>query len=313
MKEFHAFIYKNNRLQQIKGFFYAAKFRSISEAAKAMGLTQSTVTLQIQSLERDLGLKLLNRDSKPLSLTKDGESFYEQACPLMHEFESVVGNFLNSKNLKQQKNVDIAVHHIAISYLMPKIISNFKKLNPDSKISIRNLSPSEAIKRLKDGTIDLAFYPNTPSDSEIERIETVSYDPILIMNKKHPLAGKKINSLKDLKKFDLIRIDRGLVTLPLFEEAIKNYHLDGSIEFENGNWEMLKHFVKENNFVAVVSTVCLDKNDRDLVTKNLTHFFPKMGYVVMHRKGEILKPITKSFIATIKETSKKQNYSILDK
>jgi LysR family cys regulon transcriptional activator len=303
------FLYKKNRMQQIKGFYYAARHRSISEAARTMNLTQSTVTLQIQSLERDLNFKLLNRDSKPLSLTKDGEEFYEMACPLMHEFESIVEKFLNRKNHKEQRKIDIAVHHVAVSYLMPSIISSFKKSYPESKITLRNIAPSEATKRLKEGKIDLAFYPNALSDPEIERIETVSYDPILIMNKKHPLAKKVIKSLKDLKDFDLIRIDQNLITLPLFEEAVKSHGLSGSIEFENGNWEMLKHFVKKNNFVAIVSAICLDKNDDDLVIKNLAKFFPKMSYSIMHKNGELLKPIVKNFIAAINEAAKEYNYS----
>jgi len=305
----HDFLYKKNRQQQIKGFYYAARYRSISEAAREMSLTQSTVTLQIQSLERDLGLKLLKRDSKPLSLTQDGEEFYKIACPLMHEFESVVEKFLNRKNQKEQKEINIAVHHIAISYLMPRIVSSFKKSYPESKIMIRNISPIDAVKRVKDGEIDLAFYPYANRDPEIEYTESVSYDPILIMNKKHPLAKREIKSLKDLKNFDLIRIDRSLITLPLFEEAAQNHGFSGSVEFENGNWEMLKHFVKENDFVAITSTICLDKNDSDLATFNLAKFFPKMSYSVMRKNGVLLKPIVKDFISAINEVSKNFRYS----
>ena len=94
------FLYKKNRQQQIKGFYYVARYHSISQAARAMNLTQSTVTLQIQSLERDLGFQLLKRDSKPFSLTEEGKEFYQIACPLMHEFESVVERFLNNKKEK---------------------------------------------------------------------------------------------------------------------------------------------------------------------------------------------------------------------
>jgi len=158
----------------------------------------------------------------------------------MHEFESIVEKFLNKKEEEEQKVINIDVHHIAISYLMPRIISIFRKSNPDTKIIIRNISPNEAVERLKEDKIDLAFYPNLTKIPEINLTEIVSYDPILIIKKQHHLAKKKINSLKDLKNFDLIRIDRNLITLPLFEEAVKTYNIVGSVEFENGNWEMLK-------------------------------------------------------------------------
>lgn len=133
MKNLNIFNYKKNRLQQIKGFYYAARFRSISEAARVMNLTQSTVSLQIQSLERDLNLKLLKRDSKPLSLTQEGEDFYKVACPIMHEFESVIEKFLNYRSQKEQKIIDIAVHHVAISYLMPRIFLILKSCTRKAK------------------------------------------------------------------------------------------------------------------------------------------------------------------------------------
>jgi DNA-binding transcriptional LysR family regulator len=298
------FLYKKNVLQQIRGFYYAARYNSISKAAQEMNLTQSTVTLQIQSLERDLKLKLFKRDAKPLILTLEGEEFYQIACPLIHQFESVVENFLQNKKQKEQKTIDIAMHHVAISYMMPQIVAAFKKNNPQVKITIRNIAPSDAIKRLKEDKIDLAFYPNMPNVAEIEQFETVSYDPILIVNKKHPLAKNQIKSLKDLRDFDLIRIDRNLITLPLFEEAVRTHGLLGSVEFENGNWEMLKNFVKENNFVAIVSAICLDKNDNDLVKKNLAKFFPKMSYSIATKSGITLKPIVQKLFDTIIEVAK---------
>lgn len=302
------FLYKKNRQQQIKGFYYAARFRSISEAARVMNLTQSTVTLQIQSLERDLGRKLFTRDSKPLTLTQEGEDFYQLACPLVHEFESVVEKFLTHKKEKELKKIDIAMHHIAISYLMPKVVHNLKKSHPDIKIMVRNIAPSEALKRLKDGEIDLAFYPNLPQEPEIEQIEIISYDPVLIINKHHPLAKKPINSLKDLKNFDLIRIDSKLITLPFFEEVVKVNKIEGSIEFENGNWEMLKHFVKANEVAAVVSQICLDKNDNDLVVKNLGNFFPNMVYTAAVKKGSTLKPASEALLGSILGVAKNWKY-----
>ncbi len=295
------FLYKKNRLQQIKGFYYTVRCNGISQAAQAMNLTQSTVTLQIQSLERDLGLQLLKRENRSISLTKDGEEFYKSACPLMQEFESILEQFLLKKNKDEQKLIKIAMHHIAISYLMPKVTANFKKIYPQVEILIQNIPPSEAIARLKDEKIDLAFYPNMQINPEIKLIETTSYDPILIMNKFHPLAKMKIGSLKDLKKFDLIKIDSNLTTLPLFESAVTTHNLKGSIKFENGNWEMLKHFVKQNDFIAVVSEICLDKNDDDLIQKNLSSFFPQMCYSIAFKKGKVPKSAVEGLANLLKE------------
>ncbi len=297
-----SFLYKKNLLQQIRGFYYVAKSNSFSEAARLMNLTQSTVTLQIQSLERDLKMKLLQRDFKSVTLTKDGEEFYKIACPLMHEFEYMVKKFMLHKDDEEQNKIDIAVHHIAISCLMPRAMAILKKSFPDAKVTIRNISPSEALRRLKENKIDLAFYPNMVEEPEITLNEIGGYDPVLIMNKNHPIAKKKISSLRDLKAFDLIRIDSNLITLPLFEEAVKTYKIKSSINFENGNWEMLKNFVKENDCVAIVSMICLKKRDPELVMKNLSKFFPPMNYSIVTKNGQSLRPVVQELIGAINES-----------
>lgn len=296
------FLYKKNRLHQIKGFYYAVRHQSLSKAAEAIHLTQSTISLQIQSLERDLGFRLIRRDSKVFKLTREGEEFYKEACPLVQQFESVVESFLTSKTARSKKNITIAIHHIAISYLLPKIIASFKKKYNSIEFLVQNITTTEAITRLKEGQIDLAFYPNLEEEPEIELTEVASYKPILIMNKKHKLAHKKINSIKDIADQDLIRIDNKAITLPHFKEEVQKYKIKSSVKFENGNWEILKHFIKDNDdMLAVVSTICIDKYDDYLVTKDLSKIFPKMNYSIATKKGVILNDITREFIEEIKQ------------
>ena len=70
------FYYKRNRIQQLKGFYYTVQTGSVSNAARKMGLSQSAITLQIQSLERDLKTKLFEREGKKITITKAGKLFF---------------------------------------------------------------------------------------------------------------------------------------------------------------------------------------------------------------------------------------------
>ncbi len=93
------FYYKRNRIQQLKGFYYTVQTKSISKAAKKMGLTQAAVTLQIQSLERDLGVKLFIREKQKITLTAAAKTLYAQSahyiCGLDELFESFINNVRN--------------------------------------------------------------------------------------------------------------------------------------------------------------------------------------------------------------------------
>ena len=82
--------YKQNRFQQLRGFCYAASSGSISKAAKRMGLSQPSVTQQIQGLESELGVTLFIRRPTRMQLTHDGELLFEMARPLIEELETLL-------------------------------------------------------------------------------------------------------------------------------------------------------------------------------------------------------------------------------
>ena len=71
--------YQHNRLQQLRGFYYAARAGSISRAAEQMSLSQPSVSLQIQALESEFGTQLFERRGPGIRLTRDGETLLELA------------------------------------------------------------------------------------------------------------------------------------------------------------------------------------------------------------------------------------------
>ena len=299
MSDLKQFYYKKNRFQQLKGFYYTAQLGNITEAAKKMGLTQSTVTLQIQSLERDLKTTLFKRNSNSLKLTDDGKLLYDMASYHMQAINSIYENFLKEKEEKRPLRIDLAVHHIAISYLLPPYVKKFADLYPDVTIGIKNISPEIALKRLLNDEIDIMIYPNLNVSSEFLSKTFCSFDPVIIMHKNHPLAQvPEPIELTDINKYNTVRIDHNLITLPLFEAISKEFNFKTNIDFENANWEILKHYVKNDIGVGFVSTICIDEKD-DLVYKNLNQYFPKMNYQIIVKKGKILDEKVKDFIRII--------------
>jgi DNA-binding transcriptional LysR family regulator len=200
------FYYKNNRIQQLKGFCYTVQTGSISNAAKKMGLTQAAVTLQIQSLERDLGINLFKRSKQKFTLNEDGRNLYSEAISYIQGIDSLFENFIEKTNNKKLQTVDIASNHVGISYILPKYIKKFKTLNPSVKFKIRNLSKDDSIDRILNDKIDMFIYP-IPSNKipdELEFFPIVKYQPILLTKKDHPLSKKKKITLSDIEKFETI-------------------------------------------------------------------------------------------------------------
>jgi DNA-binding transcriptional LysR family regulator len=142
---------------------------------------------------------------------------------------------------------------------------------------------------------------------DLEFIPIAKYQPILLVRKDHVLAKKKTITLEDVAKFELVRIDPHLITLPAFEEVIRAHGLKTNIEFEMSDWEILKKFVKADIGVAIISNIVLEGEENgDLVGRVLTNYFPEMTYGILLKKGKVARGLLKDFI-TLLENNLKQN------
>lgn len=298
------FYYKRNRLQQIKGFCYTVQTGSMIRSAEKMGLTASTITLQIQSLERDLGIKLFERDPKKIKLTQEGRMFYDYSISYVQGIENLFENFIKFANDKKSNVISIG-GNVSICYILPKYIQRFETLYPEVKFEIRNLVKQDAIKRAINDEIDILVYSMTKKllPSELDFFPIVEYPPILLTNKDHPLSKKENITLSDIKEYKLLRLDPQFVTVPNFDEVAKCHGLETKIEFEMANYEILKKFVKAGVGIAVVSSICLEgESDQDLVGRDLSDHFPSLTYGIMIKKGKIAHPLLEKFVSMLQNS-----------
>ena len=81
--------YKQNRLKQLRAFCFAAQAQSMSKAAEQMFLSQPSISLLVQSLEKDLGCRLFERQGPKIQLSTEGRTLLELALPLVEGLETL--------------------------------------------------------------------------------------------------------------------------------------------------------------------------------------------------------------------------------
>ena len=293
--EFH---YKKNRLQQIKGFYYTALLGSVSKASKIMEVNQSTVTLQIQSLERDMGITLLNRSSKPLTLTYEGKQFYEIAGPLMKNFESIVENFLSHKSSINSRKINITAHGLTASSIS-NIIANFTHQDATNLINISFTSLKSAIEAIKSNETDLIFYPKLiKGDNWINEIDSASFEPILIANKNNSnINDAEITSIRELENLDIIKIKNNDLENQLISQYLKGDNKKFTIELENSNIEAIKSLISNNkNLVAIDCKINSKLFADDFICKSLKNIFGNIPFCFMTNRNQPMKQATSDFI-----------------
>ena len=144
-----------------KTFYYVARLGSFTEAAKALYVTQPTVTHAIQMLEQELDCVLFQRSRKGVSLTPEAAMLYEHvraACEHIFEAESA----LKAKKKLLEGQVRIGASETTLHFFLLPFLKEFKTLHPGVKIKVSNSSTPTALAALRSGHIDFAILVMRP-------------------------------------------------------------------------------------------------------------------------------------------------------
>lgn len=197
---------------QLQCFLIAAKRLSFTESAAELFISQPALSYNISALEKEWGIELFNRDkkNKETLLTPAGEVMYEGIKELQEQFEQLLQK---ARNLQEGKSGTLSIGIISsdrIDDSLLKIIDNFKEAYPDVDLILKRGSHRELVQWLYNNTVDLAVALKIVVENKrllaIQKLHSV--DSVLILPKKHPLAGRKNLSLQDFKNETFVSVSR---------------------------------------------------------------------------------------------------------
>jgi len=292
--------YKNNRLKQIRAFCQVVRSGNITKAAERLFLSQPSVTLQIQALERELGVTLFERRGPNLTLTPNGESLYTLAVPLVDGIDSLEANFAAHHGLLNSGELNIGAGESTILYILPEAVRRFVGAHPGIKFRIHNVTGRDGLKMLRADEIDLAVGSMLDVSDDISYKPVVMYDPALITPLGHPLALLPSVTLEDISHYGLILPPRHLSTWSIVKYVFQQHNLNFTVTLEAGGWEIIKKYVELGMGISIVTDICLTGQEK-LVRIPLKQYFPQRGYGLVLRKGRFLSPQALRFVEILTE------------
>ena len=289
------FYYKQNRLKQLRAFCHIAEVNNITKAADNLCLTQPTVSLQLQALEREYDTILFERRGPVISLTPEGEILYRLAVPLTKGMDGLKETFDAHCGKMEGGSLNIAAGETAILYLLPQLIKRYANDFPSINIRLHNVTGRDGLELLRSDEVDFALGSFFDVPEGIRYRSTVSYDQVLITPLDHPLASKETITLEDISEYGLILPPKHLSTWRAVNHVFEQNGLDYKVALEAGGWEIVKKYVELGMGISIVNGACLTEND-SLMKFPLGDYFPKRGYGVIIREGKFLTPQAKIFI-----------------
>ena len=239
-------------LRQLKYFVKVAELLSFSKAAKALYITQSTLSQQIKQLEDELDMALFFRNNHKVSLTEAGETFLEGAKKTLADADD-----------NKAKIMDLAmgyrgVLNIGVTYSFGSILTEtvlaFKKEFPDVQLNICYKNVMELMELVSDGELDFAL--SFRASEKYESVEShILFDNKLciVVRDEHPLTRKKFVRLADLEEYELILPSIGLQARSAFDTIIAERNLNLKVAIEANEVNTVLNLLKKSNYVTVLS------------------------------------------------------------
>jgi LysR family transcriptional regulator, low CO2-responsive transcriptional regulator len=295
------YYYKGNRLKQMRAFVATVKLGTLSRAAEALYLSQPSISLQLQALERELGVELLQRSRRRINLTDAGEALYELARPLVEGWENLDRDFQSKIKGLQSGRLTVAAGSSTIQYLLPELVRRYRERFPAVQLQLANVTGKDGMALLRADEADFAVGSMLDVPNDIAWAPVYHYDPMLITPLDHPLARKDTLSLEDLSPYGLILPPQRLSTYRLVDLVFQQRQVPYQVAIEVGGWEVIKEYVAMGMGISIVTGICITDADRNrLAVRNMRQYFPQRSYGVVMRKGKFLTAEARAFIDLIR-------------
>ena len=166
-------------INQVEAFVNVVKYKSFSQAARKLYLSQPTISSHIKSLEAEFGVQLLVRTTKDVVLSDAGKIFYDYALELIH-IRDVAYMKMKAYTNEIKGNLRLAASTVPAQYILPELLESVRKENTDIQFTINEMDSQSVISCLDRFDADLGFTGMSLPDSRINFIPIVEDRLVLI-------------------------------------------------------------------------------------------------------------------------------------
>lgn len=217
-------------------FCDVAQLRSFSQAASARGVTQSAASQAIQHLEESLGVQLIDRSTRPLSLTPAGTEFHCGLKDILGQYHRLEERVISAgRELKGPLHVS-AIYSVGTSY-MPEAKEEFARLFPEVDVRISHARNEAVIEHLLEGRAEIGLVSFPKSTKQIVAVPWQKEPVRLVCAAGHPFAKRTEVKLSDLDGLEMVGFDRTLELRRMIDSQLKRLgiRVDFRNEFDNAD------------------------------------------------------------------------------
>lgn len=289
-------------LAQLRAFVAVSRERSFTRAAEVLNTSQPSVTTAVKQLEAVLGLKLFDRSTKVLELTKASAAFLPGIERILDDLDATLADFQAAAD-GAQGSVAVAVLPSVATIVLPGTIKSFSSAYPRTRISLRDDNSTGVCDRVRSGEVDLGVAGRTDQAADLS-FEPLLRDPFgAVVHKSHPLAQDQGPLTWDeLAGYPFISFAPDTGLRPILDTLIDTPENITSPWIEVSNIATVLSLLKTNLGIAALPKMSVNPIENDVVFRSLLNppLFRELGLIT--RRGRSLTPAAENFVAHLRET-----------
>lgn len=280
-------------LNQLRYFCTAARLHSITQAAKALFVTQPTISIAIRDLEKEFAFTLFSFSKNSLELTKEGEEFYKKASYILQYAEDMQVQF--SEKMHFRPTVRLGIPPMLGSVFFPELMDRFHEEYPDIYLELSEFGSVRACSMIQDEQLDVGLVNMEMYDIDKFEKHVLSDEKLLFcVSKDHALAKEKEISMQQLDGEPLILFNHDSVQNRLLTQQFHTLKIKPRIIMHCSQIMTTLKFVRQGRCGCFFFSCMLPQLPELIGVPVTPSIDMKIGLV--WKKGKYVSAHTESFI-----------------
>jgi DNA-binding transcriptional LysR family regulator len=289
----------------LRSFLAVAEHGAVTDAAAALGLSQSALSRRIAQLETALGAPLLERVGRGVELTAIGELTLEEGKPLVQRYDRL------KSRVQEHLQLDAGVVRIgggatAVGFLLPRAIAQFRKQHPGVVFQVREAGSRDIETAVVGQELELGIV-TLPT-----RIRDVNEKPlgkdriVLVASKDHPLSQRATVDARSLNGQNLVGFEAGTAVRRLIDAALREAQVEMKVVMELRSVAAILQMVETTGSLAFVSELAVasprSRPGRAIVPLKIRGIDIQRELGLISKQGRSLSPAAEQFSAALAGT-----------
>ena len=239
---------------QLYIFQMVATHLSFSRAAEAMEITQPAVSIQVQELEKFLGITLFHRRPRGLRITEAGDAVLAYAQQIFALSSQLIDTVQEMEELHSGHLV-LGASSTPGEYVLPLVVGRFRQIHPGIQVELMIGNTRTIMQRILDRDMDLGMIGDHVEEysNELEMVDFQDDDIVLVAAPSHPIANLDRPSVEQVVELGLVAREEGSATRLAAERQFRNLGTTPKIAMELGSNQAVKQAATAGGGIGIIS------------------------------------------------------------